>query len=193
MTATSQPGALAWNVAGLLSDDVGSQRSFGIADAVVDLPDDLELAGPIAGDVLLTRTNRGIVARARLRTTLRGACSRCLRPLETTLDLRFDEEYLPALDIVTGAPLAADVEPDVLRLSDHHELDLEGPICDAIILAEPIAPLDRPDCQGLCIDCGEPLDVGVHDHPYDEIDPRLDALRAFRPDDDDQSDRSDVR
>lgn len=192
MTATSQPGALAWNVAGLLSDDVGSQRSFEISDAILGLPDDLELAGPIAGDVLLTRTNRGIVARARLRTSLRGACSRCLRPLETMLDLRFDEEYLPALDIVTGTPLAMDTEPDVLRLSDHHELDLEGPIRDAIILAEPIAPLDQPDCPGLCMVCGEPLDSGPHDHPDDDIDPRLEALRAFRTDDDDQGEPSDA-
>jgi hypothetical protein len=29
--------------------------------------------------------------------------------------------------------------------------------------------------------CGLPLDEGEHDHPDDDIDPRLEALRAFRP------------
>jgi hypothetical protein len=27
-----------------------------------------------------------------------------------------------------------------------------------------------------------PLDEGTHDHPTDDIDPRLEALRGFKPD-----------
>jgi len=95
------------------------------------------------------------------------------------------EEYLPTLDLTTGRRLPTDEEPEALRLSDHHELDLEPSIRDAILLGEPIAPLDRPDCPGLCIVCGLPLDEGIHDHPTDDIDPRLEALRAFLPATDD--------
>jgi hypothetical protein len=29
--------------------------------------------------------------------------------------------------------------------------------------------------------CGLPLDEGKHDHPDDDIDPRLEALKGFRP------------
>jgi hypothetical protein len=29
--------------------------------------------------------------------------------------------------------------------------------------------------------CGLPLDEGSHNHPDDEVDPRLEALRAFLP------------
>ena len=54
-------------------------------------------------------------------------------------------------------------------------------------LAEPIAPVCRDDCQGLCPACGEPLDEGRHDHPAEPLDPRLEALRSFRVDDDDQT------
>ena len=50
-------------------------------------------------------------------------------------------------------------------------------------MAEPIAPLHSPDCAGLCVECGLPLDEGTHDHPTDDIDPRLEALRSFKPDD----------
>ena len=70
----------------------------------------------------------------------------------------------------------------LLRLTDHHELDLETAVREAILLAEPIAPLCRPDCPGLCLVCGERLDEGAHDHPTDDIDPRLEALKAFRAD-----------
>ena len=114
-------------------------------------------------------------------TALAGECARCLRPVSTRVDIALDEEYLPSIDLVTGRPVAEDEdEPDALRLTDHHELDLEPSVRDAISLAEPIAPLCRPDCPGLCIVCGLPLDEGVHDHPDDDIDPRLEALRGFK-------------
>jgi uncharacterized protein len=175
--ATEAP--LAWNVAGLLSDDAGAERVYPVAGVTIDL-DDLRLAEPIEGRVRLLRTNRGILASASLRTALALQCSRCLRDVIEPITVEIHEEYLPAVDLATGRPVPTDDEPDVARLTDHHELDLETPVREAIQLAEPIAPLCRPDCPGLCIVCGERLDDGDHDHPGDDIDPRLEALRAFR-------------
>ena len=171
---------LVWNVVGLLADGPGADRVHEIDDVNISLGDDLRLAGPIAGRVRLLRTNRGIVATADLHAALQLECSRCLREIVFPLDTRLQEEFLPALDIVTGRPLPIDDEPDTARLTDHHELDLETPVREAIQLAEPFAPLCRWDCPGLCIVCGERLDEGVHDHPVDDIDPRLEALRGFR-------------
>ena len=176
-------GPLAWNVAGLLADDPGADRVFEVGDVQIDLGEDLRLAAPIEGRVRLLRTNRGILAHADLRTALDLECSRCLREIVYPVDVRLQEEYLPSLDLATGRPVPTDDEPDVARLSDHHELDLETPVREAIQLAEPIAPLCSPDCPGLCIVCGLRLDEGAHDHPEDDIDPRLEALRGFRPDD----------
>ena len=172
------------NVAGLLGDGVGATRTLDIDHATLSLPDDLVLSEPIRGTIRLTHENRGILAETHLRTALAGECARCLRPLSTPIDVDLEEEYLPSIDLTTGRPVATDAEPDALRLTDHHELDLGPSIADAISLAEPIAPLDRPDCPGLCIVCGLPLDEGVHDHPVDDIDPRLEALRGFTPADD---------
>jgi uncharacterized protein len=173
---------LLFNVAGLLGDAPGADRTYEVVDARIGLPDELVLATPIAGSVRLSRTNRGILADVRLTTSLAGECARCLRPLTTPIDIRLEEEFLPSLDLTTGRPVPVDEEPEALRLTDHHEVDLEGPVRDAISLAEPIAPLDRPDCPGLCMTCGLPLDEGTHDHPDDDWDPRMEALRAFKPD-----------
>ena len=183
MTVRPPDGPLTWNVAGLLADEAGSTRDDDFVDVRIDLPDGLVLADPIAGHIRLTRTNRGVLVHATMTAALDAACSRCLRPVRVPLELVIDEEYLPSLDLATGTPVPTTDEPDALRLTDHHELDLDAPVRDAIILAEPIAPLDRPDCPGLCIVCGEPLDEGVHDHPDEDIDPRLEALRAFRIED----------
>ena len=180
-SGTSSEGPLVWNVVGLLSDDPGADRLHDVSDVTIGLGDDLSLAEPIAGHVRLLRTNRGVLASADLRTALRLECSRCLREVIFPVDIRLQEEFLPALDLSTGRPLPTDDEPDVARLTDHHELDLETPVREGIQLSEPIAPLCRRDCLGLCVVCGERLDEGVHDHPDDDIDPRLEALRAFRP------------
>ena len=173
---------LAWNIAGLIGDEPGAERVLDVADARIDLGDEVRLAEPISGRVRLLRTNRGILATADLRTALDLECSRCLRDVVLPVDIRFQEEYLPSLDLATGRPLPTDDEPDVGRLTDHHEIDLEPSVRDAILLAEPIAPLCRPDCPGLCVVCGLRLDDGEHDHPDDDIDPRLEALRGFHAD-----------
>jgi uncharacterized protein len=181
MSARVPDGPFVWNVAGLLGDTVGAERTYEVADARIPLPDELTLAEPISGGVRLIHTNRGVLARADLRTALATECVRCLRTTTVPLELTIEDEFLPSLDLATGKPVPTDDEPEALRLTDHHELDLEPSVSDAISLAEPIAPLDRPDCPGLCVVCGLPLDEGTHDHPDDDIDPRLEALRGFKP------------
>lgn len=182
MTTPASGQPFLWNVAGLLGEPSGAERTYDIANVTIDLGEDLQLAAPIVGRVRLSRTNRGILAGADLRTSLDLECSRCLREIALPVHVDLQEEYLPSIDVATGHLLPLADEPDVLRLTDHHELDLETPVREAIQLAEPIAPLCRPDCPGLCIVCGGRLDEGVHDHPDDDIDPRLEALRGFKLD-----------
>lgn len=182
MTGSPPDEPFVWNVAGLLHGETGAHRDYDIGGTSIDLPEDLTLASPVAGHVRLTRTNRGILAEAKLTTSLDMECVRCLRPAVIPLELDLTEEHLPSIDLSSGYPVPLELEPDAPRLTDHHELDLTTSVREAISLAEPIAPLDRPDCPGLCIVCGQPLDEGVHDHPTDDIDPRLEALRAFKPD-----------
>lgn len=174
---------LTWNVVGLLGEPPGATRDYEIAGVTIVLGDEVRLADPIEGHLRLARTNRGLLVKADLTTSLAAQCSRCLRDIEVPIAIAIEEEALPTLDPHTGQPVlayAGDEEP--LRLTDHHELELEIPIREAILLAEPIAPLCRPDCPGLCLVCGERLDEGRHDHPDEELDARLEALRAFKVD-----------
>jgi uncharacterized protein len=179
MTSPVSGDPFTWNVAGLLAESPGAERTDRVERATIDLGDDLGLAEPIDARVHLVRTNRGILVDADVRTALALECSRCLGDIAVPVEARIQEEYLPSLDIASGRPLPTSDEPDVLRLTDHHELSLEIPIREAILLAEPIAPLCRPDCPGLCVVCGGRLDAGAHDHPDEEIDPRLEALRGL--------------
>ncbi len=187
MSVGSPGDALVFNVAGLLAQPPGTVRTFAIADVLPDVGPDLRLASPVEGSVRIGRTNRGLLVTGRLRTSLEEQCSRCLRDIEVPLDVSLEEEVLPSIDLATGLPLDDTAEPEIPRLTDHHELDLEPLVREAIQLAEPIAPLCREDCPGLCPVCGEELASGVHDHDEVPIDPRLEALRAFRVDGEDRS------
>src|SRR3954468_19598485 len=173
---------LVWNVGGLLGEGVGSARDYVFDDVSIDLGEDLRLATPIEGRVRLARTNRGLLVDADITTSLAMQCARCLKDIVVPIAAEFEQEARPSIDLQTGKPVpreATDDEDDVIGLTDHHELDLERPIREAIQLAEPIAPLCREDCPGLCATCGLPLDDGDHDHPDDDVDPRLEALKAF--------------
>jgi uncharacterized protein len=168
--------------AGLLGDVPGSTREFDIGPAELAFDDGLQLAEPVRGHGRATRTNRGLLVGGEFETALEESCSRCLDPAPTPLQLTFEEEVLPSLDLATGATLAA-AEPEVVRLDDHNRLDLEPLVLEAILLAEPIAPLCRPDCPGLCATCGARLaDDPGHRHDDDDIDPRLAVLKGLTVD-----------
>ena len=181
---TSPPGdALILNVAGLLGEAPGSQRDVAIDVATLDLGEDLVQAAPLTVRVRVARTNRGLIVSGRVRTALAEACARCLAPLRVPIDAPIEEEVLPLIDLQSGLRLDTTAEPEAFRLTDHHELDLEPLAREAIQLAAPIAPVCRPDCRGLCVECGLDLNAGSHDHGDTPIDPRLAGLLDFRIDD----------
>jgi uncharacterized protein len=180
---TSPPGdALILNVAGLLGQAPGSQRDVAIDVAALDLGEDLVQAAPLTVVARVARTNRGLIVSGRVRTALADACARCLAPLRIPIDAPIEEEVLPLIDLQSGLRLDTTAEPEVFRLTDHHELDLEPLAREAIQLAAPIAPVCRPDCRGLCAECGLDLNAGPHDHGEAPVDPRLAGLLDFRID-----------
>lgn len=174
---------LMFAVAGLLAEPPGTVREYDFDGVEVTPPDGSRVVEPVAGRVRLLRTNRGLVVDARLHTALAGECARCLTPVVTKVELRIDEEVLPSVDLGSGLPVPPeeDGDPEVARLTDHHELELRPLIEQAIAMEDPIAVRCAPDCPGLCLVCGVRLEPG-HAHDDAPIDPRLEALRAFRVD-----------
>ncbi len=172
---------LSYDVADLLRSAPGTTREFPLALDQMVIDDELAVAAPIRGTVRLANTGRGIVARGHLTTALPETCSRCLAPTVSPVDVDFIEEALPSVDLESGTPIEHDAEAETLFLDDHHELDLTGTVRDAISLAEPIVVLCRPDCRGLCLECGLDLNSDpAHTHGEADIDPRLEALLAIR-------------
>jgi uncharacterized protein len=181
------PAPLVYPLAALLAEPPGTERRYEVAGATIPLPDDLRLTEPIDGRVRISRTNRGVIVDATLSTAIAGTCVRCLRDIEIPMTVEIREEALPSVDLASGRAVDQSAEPEVTRLTDHHELDLGRLAAEAISLTEPIAALCEETCPGLCITCGERLGPEHVEHEDVEVDPRLAALQAFRVDGDGES------
>lgn len=99
---------LSYSVAALLRATPGTARSFDISLPTLEIADDVRLASPVEGDVQLSRTGRGILAKGRVHTTFIEPCARCLRDTAAGVDADFEEEALPTIDIDTGLPVDTD-------------------------------------------------------------------------------------
>jgi uncharacterized protein len=71
------------------------------------------------------------------------------------------EEFLPSLNVVTGQPVIIPADPDEPRVNANHEVDLTESIRQDIVVQLPLQPLCRPDCPGLCSECGRELQFGA--------------------------------
>ncbi|HEY3083150.1 MAG TPA: DUF177 domain-containing protein [Chloroflexota bacterium] len=149
-----------WNVAGLLQDDIGAIRRYEFEEPPYEIDRGVRAAEPVTGEVRLSRTNRGILIDARIATRVRQECSRCLEDVTTPVLTRFSEEYFPTVDLRTGQSLARPEGEEGFMLDEAHELDITEPVRQAVLLAQPMKPLCRHDCRGLCPSCGQNLNLG---------------------------------
>jgi uncharacterized protein len=138
------------NVAQLLKEPIGSSRSYHI-DEHIGL-DDINF---VSGDIILIRTNRGIIVRGKITACVRGICSRCLKPIDCEVKYDFDEEALPSGTGMEG--LSSEGQYDNLIIDEDHTLDLSEAIRQYALLAVPAKPLCRLDCAGICPTCGHDL------------------------------------
>ena len=86
---------------------------------------------------------------------------------------------LPREPDLSGFIMDEDSEDEV-RQMDGDDIDLDGPIRDAIILNLPLNPLCKPDCIGLCPNCGEKLENLPKDHAHEKVDARWAALSDLK-------------
>ncbi len=127
---------------------------------------------PIELDLRVEAVMEGVLVSGTAFTPLAGECSRCLDPIEDdiTVDIR-ELFYYP-----DRAP--DDPEDDSFQVVNDH-LDLEPVLRDALVLSLPLSPCCRPDCAGLCADCGARMNDLDVDHAHARVDPRWAALPSL--------------
>lgn len=136
--------ALQINVAQLLKEPIGSERSYKVAGRV-----DIDDSGtvPVEGSAGMTRTNRSILVKGKFNLNADASCARCLKQFTVPLEFEFEEEYFPMLG-PSGAPMPEPEEPTSFTIDEYQVLDLTEAIRQYAVMAIPMKPLCRPDCAG---------------------------------------------
>jgi uncharacterized protein len=118
----------------------------------------VDLRGGLVGRVELTNTGKAVVARGDVSGGGRLTCSRCLKEYAWSFDVKFTEHCaLREIDDPTVYETGED-EEDLVPIVDQDLIDLSELVRQLIALEVPLQPLCRPECRGLCAQCGAALD-----------------------------------
>ncbi len=160
---------LRFNFGFLLEADFGTIRRIELDYPSIKLSDDLTLS-PLKGVITATRTTEGIYIQGELESAAALECVRCLTETIVSLDFTLDELfYYPP----QSAP------PGENHVGEDGMIDLAPLVRELSLLSRPIKVLCRPDCLGLCQECGANLNEGDCGCDDEVIDPRLAALQQL--------------
>lgn len=163
------PSRLRFNLGFLLEASLGTSRTIELAYPTIQVATDLTLT-PLTGAFVVTRTGEGIYVSGLLKSQLDITCVRCLENGQIEVSLQIDELfYYPP----TTAPEGEFV------VGEDGFIDLAPLVRELALLEIPIQPICKPDCRGLCVECGQNLNEGPCGCQKERIDPRLAALRAL--------------
>jgi len=124
-------------------------------DERAPFPDNPE-ASWIQGMVHMLRTDQGVLVSCSFTTETQCECVRCLSPYQQEVGILLEEEYLPVIDIETGARIVLE-DQDAFVIDDHHMLNLGEAVRQYFLLNLPMQPICREDCVGICPGCGVDL------------------------------------
>lgn len=104
--------------------------------------------------------------------TVELTCDRCLE--------NFAEEIKKNIRVLFDPSEKIDSQEEDTLILSSEELDLGKYLKDSLLIAIPSKKLCKPDCKGLCDQCGTNLNVDTCDCEKENIDPRLEKLKDLK-------------
>ena len=169
-----------------------------IPAAALEVPvEDFAVAGTVRFEGDIERGSSGTYQlRGRLKAQLALPCARCTEPSDVPIDVPVDLRFVPVSAEKAAAHQALSAsadedEDDGREMADddpsivpYHEprIDLAQVAREQCYLAVPMKPLCRPDCQGLCANCGTNRNTGTCTCENRWEDPRLAGLKSLLKD-----------
>jgi len=157
------------NVGFLIYQSIGVSRDFSFDFPELALEDDTHIKD-FYGTARFSRTPQGLLVQAEFQGGLELECVRCLEPYEQDLEWSFTELYAFDKRSVTDSGLI---------LPEDGHIDLEPLMRDYALIEVPINPLCKPDCKGLCPQCGENLNLVDCGHRQEDSDSPFSALKSL--------------
>jgi len=150
-------------------EEVGYVRTFDFELPEIVLEGDFVLSN-LSGEITFSRTSDGLLAQAEFSAITEATCGRCLDAVYQPLESRFSELFT--------LPSQADKDTDLV-LPANGKIDFAPILRDYMLLEVPINSLCRPECLGLCPECGVNRNHQSCDCIIGSGDPRLSALKSM--------------
>ncbi len=154
------------NVGFILKEGIGFSRDIPFDEPDVQIADDLRVRD-LRGSMNFTRTPQGLYAQGRLQAQMPSECVRCLAEVEVPVVSRIGELFVYPPENATEGELT---------VGDDIHIDLVPLVREDMLVSIPMQTFCRPDCKGLCPQCGQNWNDGPCDCHEDEVDPRLAVL-----------------
>jgi|DewCreStandDraft_5_1066085.scaffolds.fasta_scaffold00384_21 uncharacterized protein len=141
--------------------------------------EDLSFPSPVDGEITLLHLGRTIHVAGKVSTAVTLVCSRCLESFSYTLEATLDEDFFASPQ--PPRPLLEEEvrlsrEDFIFPLPEGGILDVTELVRQNLIMAIPIKPVCKENCQGLCPRCGANRNVEPCDCRLVDVDPRLAVL-----------------
>jgi len=156
------------NVGFIVHEEIGytSEFQFDVAKAIIE---DLELRN-IVGSVHVGRTQQGLVVQGHFSGETTLECVRCLKDFSQPLNWEFTELYAFSKD--SAGELG-------MLLPESAQIDLAPILREYALLEVPISPIHDPECKGLCIECGQDLNIKDCGHNQNDEDSPFSVLKKL--------------
>lgn len=138
----------------------------------------IQEGSPVDLNMRLEAVVEGVLITGRLRGEAHGECVRCLEPVTMPLDLGFQELFTYEPETRDRSREIDLDEEDPLPELVGDLADLEATLIDAVVLNLPYQPHCRPDCPGLCPECGALL-AKDPTHHHEAADSRWSGLAGL--------------
>ena len=134
----------------------------------------IEPGAPLELDLRVESVSEGVLVTGTVAGPTVGECSRCLTEVSGHVQVGLTELFA-----YPDSTTEATTEQDEIGHVVDSTIDLEQPLIDTVVLELPLSPVCRPDCPGLCSECGVPLAEAEPGHHHERIDPRWAKLSGM--------------
>jgi len=139
----------------------------------------IDEGAPLDVDLRFESVSEGVLVSGTVTAPTSGECARCLTGMSGRVRV-----HLTELFAYPDSTTEATTEHDEVGHIVDGTIDLEQPLIDMVGLDLPLSPVCRPDCPGLCSECGVPLAEAEPGHHHERTDPqwaKLSVMFSDRP------------
>ena len=133
------------NVGFLIHQPIGTYNDFSFNFPIALIPPDLEVTD-FVGTIRFNRTPQGLLSQGNFSGSIKAECVRCLDEFSQLINIQFQELYTFRQNAGNDSSMV---------IPEDGNIDLSPVLREYFFLEFPINPLCKPDCKGLCLECGE--------------------------------------